>query len=102
VSKKTSKIQRKAKRLGEHFSDDSKRKDGGLIYKVWAIRDRVRRMGKLGPASGVRRIDPATGEVIEEISLKQIEAEKAKNQPKQSRRRTGKKRRSNAKLDARK
>jgi hypothetical protein len=87
VPKKTSKIQRKAKRLGEHFSPDKKRKDGGLIYKVWAIRDRVRRMGKLGPASGVRRIDPVTGDVIEEISLKQIEAAKTKTPPRKSRRR---------------
>lgn len=68
ATKKAKAIHRRAKRVGAYACKDSTRKDGGLIYTVRAVRERNWRFGKLGPASAVRRIDPATGEVIEEIS----------------------------------
>lgn len=67
MTKRSKQVHRKAKRLGEYLGKDSYRKDGGMIYSVRAIREREWRMGKLGPASAVRRINPTTGEVIEEI-----------------------------------
>lgn len=76
MSKQSKKLNARAKRIGAYLVNDDKRQAGGLIYTVAAIRDRERQFGKLGAASGVRRIDPATGAVIEEISLQQIERDK--------------------------
>jgi hypothetical protein len=67
ATKKTKKIAAKASRLGEVLGKDSKRQAGGMIYTVRALRERDWRLGKMGAASACRRIDPATGEVIEEI-----------------------------------
>jgi len=76
VTKRSRKTHARAKRIGAYLVNDDKRQAGGLIYTVAAIRDRERQFGKLGAASGVRRIDPETGAVIEEISLQQIEQQK--------------------------
>lgn len=74
--KRSKKIHARAKKVGAYLVKDSKRSAGGLIYTVAAIRAKQQQFGKLGAASGVRRIDPATGEVIEEITLSEIEQKK--------------------------
>lgn len=67
MTKQSKRIHNAAKRVGAYLGKDAYRKDGGAICTMRAIREREWRMGKLGPASPVRRIDPVTGEVIEEI-----------------------------------
>ena len=78
ATKRSKAISKRAKRVGAYACKDSKRKDGGLIYTVRAVRERDWRLGKLGPASAVRRVDPATGEVIEELPKTAIEKPVAK------------------------
>lgn len=73
MAKRSKKIHARAKKVGAYLVKDSKRQTGGLIYTVAAVRAKQQQFGKLGAASGVRRIDPATGEVIEEISVSEIE-----------------------------
>jgi hypothetical protein len=68
VTKKSAKLNRRAKLLGLFLGSDSKRKTGGLIYTVRAMCEREFKMGKLGPASPCKRINPETGEVVEIIS----------------------------------
>lgn len=67
ATKRSKKIASKQRRLGEVLGKDKQRPNGGLIQTVRSLRERTWRMGKLGPASACRRIDPVTGEVIEEI-----------------------------------
>lgn len=76
MTKRSKKIHARAKKVGAYLVKDSKRQAGGLIYTVAAVRERQQQFGKMGAASGVRRIDPATGEVIEEITLSEIERKK--------------------------
>jgi len=78
MSKQSKKTHARAKKVGAYLVNDSKRQPGGLIYTVGAIRERAHGFGKMGAASGVRRIDPATGAVIEEIPLSQIETKSKK------------------------
>lgn len=85
MREKTFKIHKRAVKVGAYLTKDSERKDGGLIYTFGAAKNRLRQLGKLGPASGVRRIDPETGEVIEVISQAAIEKARAKTPPKSGR-----------------
>lgn len=85
MRKKSLKIHKRAVKVGSYLTKDSKRKDGGLLYTMGAVRTKEFEMGKLGPASGVRRIDPETGEVIEVISQAAIAKAKAANTQKRGR-----------------
>lgn len=92
MSKKGYEIHKRALKVGAYLTKDKERKDGGLIYTYGAARKRAAQLGKLGAASGVRRIDPKTGEVIEVISRAAIEKAKAKTAPKGGRRPSRRKR----------
>lgn len=69
------KIANRAKRVGAWLVEDHKRSTGGLIYTERASRERAWRMGKMGAASGVRKIDPATGEIIDLVSVREFVAQ---------------------------
>lgn len=76
ATKHSKEIHQRAKKLGDYLADGGKARNG-IIRTARAAREAEWRMGKLGPASGVRKIDPVTGEVIQEISPRQIAAQKA-------------------------
>jgi hypothetical protein len=51
---------RKSRKSSILLNDDKKRRDGGMIYSIGYEKYRDRQLGKMGAASKVRLIDPAT------------------------------------------